>query len=376
MTDIEKRKELNIIDCSSIIHQSFHSKYRTGNDNIEGVPVDGLFKIFTIVTNVLMMDGDVALCLDSRSFRKDIIPDYKGKRAKTNAEIIVQLVMIEKMLEALEVPFYKDAERGLEADDLIFNCVEDYHPYYNIIKIHSGDYDLAHNIRDDANVTMEGTALTKNVSKYNYQDVLSKKSSDIEIVFNTKTPYNVLLGDSDLSGVFKCSDASATEMFRKYVSICKEYNMTGLQSRDRTIFTKLINTFFSLTEQEKQDFETRCDIFYPKRVTDLDCKIINSDWLFEEKFLEFLLMLNCDLIKGQLSNFKMTTVGRELEPYLDKYYRYIDRGQKAPVVLPELFNEIKSDYFGGAYNHRKRINRKSTEEIKKVSFGDSFDELF
>ena len=116
---------LYLIDGSSQMYRAFHAPIRTADGgmlrNAAGVPTNAVY-IFVTMLRKLVADHKpeyiaASFDLPGRTFRDDIVSDYKANRAPMPGELAVQIPMVHAACEALGVPILT-SER-YEADDVI-----------------------------------------------------------------------------------------------------------------------------------------------------------------------------------------------------------------------------------------------------------------
>ena len=116
---------LYLIDGSSQMYRAFHAPIRTADGgmlrNAAGVPTNAVY-IFVTMLRKLIADHKPAYIaasfdLPGRTFRDDIVTDYKANRAPMPSELAEQIPMVHAACEALGVPILT-SER-YEADDVI-----------------------------------------------------------------------------------------------------------------------------------------------------------------------------------------------------------------------------------------------------------------
>jgi DNA polymerase-1 len=113
------RECLYLIDAHSLIFQVFHAI--KGMSSPSGLPTNALFGFARDLT-FLRRDvrPDYLVCafdVPGKVFRDEIYPDYKAHRAPMPDDLVVQLPLIHRLLEALRVP--ELGVPGYEADDVI-----------------------------------------------------------------------------------------------------------------------------------------------------------------------------------------------------------------------------------------------------------------
>src|SRR5213083_1923455 len=116
---------LYLIDGSSQMYRAFHAPIRTADGgmlrNAAGVPTNAVY-IFVTMLRKLITDHKpeyiaASFDLPGRTFRDDMVSDYKANRAPMPDELAVQIPMVHAACEALGVPIITSDR--YEADDVI-----------------------------------------------------------------------------------------------------------------------------------------------------------------------------------------------------------------------------------------------------------------
>src|SRR5436190_20631893 len=124
------RPLLYLIDGSSQMYRAFHAPVRTADGgmlrNAAGVPTNAVY-IFVTMLRKLLADHKpefiaASFDLPGRTFRDDLVVDYKANRAPMPGELAEQITMVHGACEALGVPILT-SER-YEADDVIGTLAE------------------------------------------------------------------------------------------------------------------------------------------------------------------------------------------------------------------------------------------------------------
>jgi DNA polymerase I len=119
------RPVLYLIDGSSQMYRAFHAPVRTAEGgilrNAAGKPTNAVY-IFVTMLRKLIADHRpeyiaASFDLPGRTFRDDMVTDYKANRAPMPDDLAVQIPMVHAACEALGVPIL-NSER-FEADDVI-----------------------------------------------------------------------------------------------------------------------------------------------------------------------------------------------------------------------------------------------------------------
>jgi DNA polymerase I len=107
-----------LVDAHSLIFQVFHAI--PGMTSPSGLPTNALFGFTRDLLFLRSLRPDYLLCAFDRSeptFRSDLYADYKAHRAEIPNDLQLQLPLIQKVLEALNVPAISHPR--FEADDVL-----------------------------------------------------------------------------------------------------------------------------------------------------------------------------------------------------------------------------------------------------------------
>src|SRR3989440_10095020 len=114
-----------LIDGSSQMYRAFHAPVRTAEGgflrNAQGTPTNAVYIFVTMLRKLLTEHRPEFIAasfdLPGRTFRDDLVADYKANRAPMPDELAEQIPMVHAACEALGVPILT-SER-YEADDVI-----------------------------------------------------------------------------------------------------------------------------------------------------------------------------------------------------------------------------------------------------------------
>src|SRR5882724_6138178 len=124
------RPRVFLIDGSSQMYRAFHAPVRTSEGgllrNAQGKPTNAVYIFVTMLRKLLNEHKPEYIAasfdLPGRTFRDDLVTDYKANRAPMPDELAGQIPMVHAACEALGVPILT-SER-FEADDVIGTLVE------------------------------------------------------------------------------------------------------------------------------------------------------------------------------------------------------------------------------------------------------------
>lgn len=255
------RNKLVIFDVSPFIYSAMGiDKYK--NDTVYDFPVGGIKNLLKHVSFTLRSYGDVVLCFDSRSFRKDLNPTYKAGRQK-NPLVYAQLDLLYEVLPKCGIVCLK--EEGLEADDLIYNIVEANQKEYLIIEIMGTDYDLTHNVAYTNVMFRSITTQVHSVTPSNFSTAIVPGK---KLLYNTIAAYKVFCGDnSDYIERFKGTNPKVTGelLYDKYTQLVSTLNLEPRVIRSRALLEKFIAKCGNiLSDVDRMKLKLNMDLVYPR----------------------------------------------------------------------------------------------------------------
>jgi DNA polymerase I len=135
-------KKLVLLDVHAIVHRAYHAlpDFMTSR----GEPTGALYGLSTMLLKIIsdIKPDYIIACYDlpKPTYRHEAYKDYKAGRAKTDGELVEQLIKSREIFEALNIPMYQ--KEGFEADDMIGTLVEKTLKDKNLeVVIASGDMD-------------------------------------------------------------------------------------------------------------------------------------------------------------------------------------------------------------------------------------------
>jgi DNA polymerase I len=142
-------KTLVLVDAHAILHRAYHALPPFVAPN--GQPSGALFGLASMLMSMItdLKPDHVAACFDlpEPTFRHDAFTDYKAGRAKTDDDLISQIVASRRVFEAFGIPMYEAP--GFEADDLLGTIVEQLKDDESVrIILVTGDMDTLQLVRD------------------------------------------------------------------------------------------------------------------------------------------------------------------------------------------------------------------------------------
>jgi len=209
-------RRLFLIDGSSQMYRAYHAPVRTAEGgflrNAQGRPTNAVYIFVTMLRKLLneQQPQYIAASFDlpGRTFRDDLVADYKANRAPMPDELAEQIPMVHAACEALGVPIL--TSQRYEADDVIGTLAEKAAAAGFEVVIVTGDKDFFQLVRDGIKVynpKEEGTW-------YDAAGVKEKFGVAPEQVVDVLA----LMGDTidNIKGVPGIGDKGAREMIATY----------------------------------------------------------------------------------------------------------------------------------------------------------------
>jgi DNA polymerase I len=210
---------LYLIDGSSQMYRAYHAPVRTSDGgllrNAQGTPTNAVYIFVTMLRKLLNEHQPEFIAasfdLPGRTFRDDLVADYKANRAPMPDELAQQIPMVHAACEALGVPILT-SER-YEADDVIGTLTIKAAAAGFEVAIVTGDKDFYQLVRDGIRVynpKEEGTW-------YDAEGVKEKFGVPPDLVVDVLA----LMGDTidNIKGVPGIGEKGARELIAQYGSL-------------------------------------------------------------------------------------------------------------------------------------------------------------
>lgn len=322
------KKRLVLLDSHALLHRAYHAM--VGFSTYDGRPTGALFgfvKMILKIKDELKPDYVVA-CFDRKeaTFRHEAYENYKAHRAKSDDELVSQIIEAPRICEALNIPVYSLA--GFEADDLLGTIVEELgrqdfkigHSELEIF-IASGDMDTMQLIDKANNVKVY--TLKKGIGEtivYKYEDVVKRFSFRPEEI----PDYKGLRGDTsdNIVGIKGIGEKTATTLINLFGSIENMYKLIHedeekfkticKEKKENKITDRIINLIIE-GEEEAIFSKTLATI---RRDAPIDFKLPKEEWLSNFNDEKFVAICNEFEFRSFKNVFK--TNFNNKEKYVDK----------------------------------------------------------
>lgn len=211
----EPLKRLVLLDAHALLHRAYHALPEFANS--KGIPTGGLFGFTSMIFKIVseFHPDYIVACYDlpQPTFRHEAYDAYKGKRAKTDDALKIQIDESRRICAALCIPIYDLP--GFEADDMLGTIVEITKHDKNLeILIATGDMDSLQLVdHDRVRVFTQKRGMNDTV-------VYNESAVNDRFGFGPKflTDYKGLRGDpsDNIIGVPGIGEKTATELILKF----------------------------------------------------------------------------------------------------------------------------------------------------------------
>ena len=212
-------KELILIDGNYWLFSSYYATASMGNlmVNKDGIPTNAVFGFANRLENVMKKNPEavlVAFDAKGKTFRSDMLEEYKATRKETPDELKCQFEIAREFLTAHQVPYYE--LEGYEGDDIIGTLAskasqEGYH-----VSIMTGDKDMMQLVNEHVYVYKRNT-------KTKDDDVITPDSFYEKYTLKPDQMRDLLglMGDSadNIPGIKGVGEKTALKLLHQYETI-------------------------------------------------------------------------------------------------------------------------------------------------------------
>lgn len=212
-------KELVLIDGNYWLFSSYYATATMGNlmVNKEGIPTNAVFGFANRLENVIKKNPDaimVAFDAKGKTFRSEMLEEYKATRKETPEELKCQFVIAREFLEAHQIPYYE--LEGYEGDDIIGTVASQAAKEGYQVSIMTGDKDMMQLVDEHIFVYKRNT-------KTKSDDVITPESfyEKYELKPDQMRDLLGLMGDSadNIPGIKGVGEKTALKLLHKYETI-------------------------------------------------------------------------------------------------------------------------------------------------------------
>lgn len=366
-----EQKTLVLLDVHAILHRAYHALPNFASS--KGVPTGALYGVCAMVIKIIdeLKPDYIIACYDlpEPTFRHEAYDDYKQGRAKTEDDLVEQIVKSRDVFEAFNIPMY-DAP-GFEADDILGTIVEKTKKQKDIkVVIASGDMDTLQLVDDEKVLVYTLKKGINDTILYNEKAVVERFGFKPAMLVD----YKGLRGDpsDNIIGIKGIGEKTATtlitnfgtleDLYKKLKKDESQFEKVGVKARiinllkegeEEALFSKTLAT---IRRDAPIDFEV------PKKTWKESIDIEHVEKLFEE--LEFRRMTErLNTVLG----FGVTESMLPQEPQEQINEEELLRANLALwIINSDLTNPTLEDIF--AFTHKKTFKESVPillDELKK-----------
>ncbi|MCL4216291.1 MAG: DNA polymerase I, partial [Candidatus Hydrogenedentes bacterium] len=215
-------EQLFLIDGTAFAYRSFYAI--RGLSNSKGMATNAVFGFARVMLKMLREQdpSHVAVVFDApgKTFRSDMFPEYKATRKETPEDLIAQLPLLDRLIEAFNIPVMRIAR--VEADDVIGTLARKAEALNMATVLVTGDKDALQLVTDKVKVYdpyKDGTG-----KWYGPEDVKERYGVLPEDVVNVMA----LMGDAsdNVPGIQGIGEKTARTLMEKYGTLEELYKHT------------------------------------------------------------------------------------------------------------------------------------------------------
>jgi DNA polymerase-1 len=229
---MNKKPLLVLVDGSALFHRGYHAIPHLSNR--EGLPTNAVYGFTTILLKAVqdLKPDYVVITWDksSKTFRKEMYPEYKATRTKQPDDLYAQIPLLKELVEALNLPFVE--LENYEADDIIGTFAkqaEDRGDLRTIVV--TGDKDQLQLVDENTTVHIFNPRGAE-ATKYD----LAKMQERYGLTPAQFIDYKALVGDTsdNIPGVSGIGDVGARKLLAAYKTLDGVYeNLADLKGKLR-----------------------------------------------------------------------------------------------------------------------------------------------
>lgn len=257
-----------LVDGMALLFRGFFATSFRGNfmRNSEGIPTNGMYQYLKYMLDAIdkFKPSHVVCCWDmgSKTFRTEMLPDYKGNRSEPPEELVPQFDRIKEIMDIFNIP-----NVGLvnyEADDCIGTLAREY-AEANEVLILTGDHDMLQLVDESIQVAIMKKG-QGNYDVFTQENFLEKKGIVPRQVIDMKA----LMGDSadNYPGVKGIGEKTALKLVQEYETI--DNLLENMDQLPKGVQTK-IKTNLEMLHLSRKLAAIKCDV-------PINCALEDAVW--------------------------------------------------------------------------------------------------
>ncbi len=212
-------KELVLIDGNYWIFSSYFATAAMGSlmVNKDGIPTNAVFGFANRLQNVIDKNPAaimVAFDAKGKTFRSDLLDEYKATRKETPSELKCQFPLVRELLDAYSIPHFE--LEGYEGDDIIGTMAKKASEEGYQVHIMTGDKDMMQLVNENIHVYKRNTKTKSDdiITPDSFYEKYSLKPDQMRDLLG-------LMGDSsdNIPGIPGVGEKTALKLLQEYGSI-------------------------------------------------------------------------------------------------------------------------------------------------------------
>lgn len=255
---------LSIIDGDALIHSGTKASF-SKDANYHGFPTGGLYRLLRELSSRRKNGDHVIVCFDSKTNRRELLPEYKGTRGK-NPSVYLQKDTIIPMLRKIGIDVLQ--RYGYEADDLIYHACRQNYDSFEQINIIGNDFDLLYTLDSDVKVCYRSSnGKSPDIHAGNYNVVINGAVQR----FKCKIPFGAISAYKVFNGDVSDSIPAITEDTELNIKLLAAACKLSMVRNDTALPIKLVekaeilevvkHSFFNILDREV--LAKRINVVYP-----------------------------------------------------------------------------------------------------------------
>lgn len=212
-------KKMILIDGNYWLFSSYYATAAIGNlmTNKDGIPTNAVFGFATRLEACLKQEPDalmVAFDAKGKTFRNELLEEYKGTRKETPEELKIQFSMAREFLDAYHIPHYE--LEGYEGDDILGTVAKKAEQDGYEVAIMTGDKDMMQLVSEHISVHKRNT-------KTKSDDIITPQSffEKYQLAPDQMRDLLGLMGDTsdNIPGIKGIGEKTALKLLQTYQTI-------------------------------------------------------------------------------------------------------------------------------------------------------------
>ena len=339
-----------IIDGYSLFFRAFYATAYTGQfmQTSTGLPTNALFSFSNMLFKILNEHNFthilVALDPGGKTFRHELMPEYKGTRSKTPDELIPQFELIPELLQSLNITGY--SQSGFEADDIIGTIAKEAEEQGFFVDILSSDRDLLQLIDNNTTVRL----LKKGLSEI--EDMtLEGLYDELQLTPEQIPELKGLMGDKsdNIPGIPGVGPKTALKLLHQYTTIDGIYeHLEDLKDKQKSKFIEFEEQ--ARLSRELATINCQMDV-------DLDLDKLQYSSLDLHAAEQFFHKIEAkSLVKKAQTTYNMqqVTAVAMVDSFMDGLLADVESNSQVSLTLPEDIGDFAEEtvlYFEHPYEN-------------------------